>query len=143
METKAGGAGNLAILADLKARSRAKILCALSPMLLAGCVATTATPESSSLSQIPSEYHGQWVVDLATCNIEGMGNDGDMFINATTVSFHAEPYRVKTLQRSGKSILVTYDPPEQQYMVPPATLSLSADGKMLSDLWHRCLKPSK
>jgi hypothetical protein len=143
MESKAGIIENIAILPEVKARLGAKILSALSPLLLAGCVAATVTAKPSSLREIPAEYHGQWVVDLTTCNVEGMGNDGDIFINATTVSFHAEPYRVKTLQRSGESILATYDPPEQQYMAPPATLSLSADGKMLSDLWHRCPKISK
>jgi outer membrane protein assembly factor BamB len=110
---------------------------------LAGCTATTNTPLASALREIPAEYHGQWVVDLATCNVEGMGNDGDIYISATEVSFHAEPYRVKTLQRSGTSILATYDPPEQQYMEPPAKLYLSADGKELSNLWYRCPKPSK
>jgi hypothetical protein len=121
----------------------ARNLCLLAPMVLAGCVATTAKTSLSLLLEIPSEYHGQWVVDRATCNVEGMGNDGDIYITATEVSFHAEPYRVKTLKRSGKSLLATYDPPEQQYMVPPATLYLSADGKMLSDLWHRCPKSTK
>jgi hypothetical protein len=112
-------------------------------MLLAGCIATPATPADASLQQIPVEYHGQWVVRLTTCNIEGMGDDGDIFITANEVSFHAEPYRVKTLQRSGKSILATYEPPEQEYMVPPDKLTLSADGQVLSDFWHRCPKPPK
>jgi hypothetical protein len=112
-------------------------------MLLAGCITATEKLASLSLRKIPAEYHGQWVVRLNTCNIEGMGDDGDIYINATTVSFHAEPYRVKTLRRSGKSILATYDPPEQQYMVPPDKLSLSADGQTLSDFWHRCPKPCK
>jgi hypothetical protein len=104
---------------------------------LAGC----ATSNQEPITEIPTQYHGQWVVDESTCNIEGMGNDGDMYITATEVSFHAEPYRVKSIRKQGRFFSVTYDPPKQQYMVPPAKLYLSADGEILSGLWHRCAKP--
>jgi hypothetical protein len=107
--------------------------------ILAGCTSYI----NNVPAKIPSQFHGQWVVDLATCNIEGFGNDGDIYISATTVAFHAEPYRVKTLRKDGRTFIVTYDPPEEQYMVPPAILSLSTDSKTLSDLWSRCPKAAK
>ena len=106
---------------------------------LAGC----ATSGPTTITQIPAQYHGQWVVDKSTCNIEGFGNDGDMYISAMEVSFHAEPYRVKTIWKQGNGYVVSYDPPEQQVMVPPDTLYLSLDGKMLANLWQRCPKTAK
>jgi hypothetical protein len=103
---------------------------------LSGCATYSETP----ITEIPAQYHGQWVVDKSTCNVEGFGNDGDIYISATEVSFHAEPYRVKTIRKLDDGFAVTYTPPGQQYMVPPAKLFLSDDGETLSGLWQRCAK---
>ena len=112
---------------------------ALCAILLVG-FAGSLTAKPSSNASVPAKFRGLWVVDETTCNIEGMGNDGDIYITANQVSFHAEPYRVIAIRKQGSRYKVTYSPPEQQYMVPPAEFYLSADGKTLSDLWHRCPK---
>jgi hypothetical protein len=103
-------------------------------LALTGC--TTVT--TAALSEIPEQFRGNWVVEKSTCGIEGSGNDGDIGITANAVSFHAEPYRVKTLRQDGAVVYATYFPPDQQYMQPPTKLFLSADGNELSGIWYRC-----
>lgn len=106
--------------------------------LMCGSVALGAEAKS-----VPVEYHGSWMVDPAYCNYEGDTLDGELYITADTVGFHAEHHRVKSVKIAQDKLLLRYFRLKDATRVPPAELSLSSDQKLLNDTWHRCPKSER
>jgi hypothetical protein len=87
---------------------------------------------------VPAEYHGSWMIDPAYCNYEGDTLDGELYITADTVGFHAEHHRVKSVKVAKGKVLLRYFRLKDATRVPPKKLVLSADGSLLNETWHRC-----
>jgi hypothetical protein len=90
---------------------------------------------------VPAEFRGSWMMDPAYCNYEGDTLDGELYITADTVGFHAEHHRVKSVKVAKDRVLLRYFRLKDTTRVPPAELSLSNDQMLLNDTWHRCPKP--
>jgi hypothetical protein len=102
-------------------------------LLLTATTAIGARPAS-----IPAEYQGSWSMDPAYCNYEGDTHDNELYVTADTVGFHAEHHRVKSVRAAKGKVLVRYFRMKDATRVPPKELSLSADGLLLNETWHRC-----
>lgn len=84
--------------------------------------------------RIPKEFRGEWSSDPKTCGIEGDDLDTRLIVGTVTVSFYDETHVVIALKAKGSRLIrLTYSPSikDYHYMEPPASLSLSADGKAL------------
>ncbi len=122
-------------------RPRAMLSLAM-PTLAGLSLAALAAPSwAAPAARIPPAFHGEWSTDRKYCGIEGDDFESRLWVRADRVSYYEGSWPPKTVTRlSPRAIRLTYGPSgaEEEDLVPPATLALSADGKRLNGSYRKC-----